>query len=656
LKVNVKVTDLGPFKGVHEFTLDSERLNVIEAPNAAGKSSLIKGIAASLGLPTKRRVTSELARRLGLLPNTPEDRNPLVNTEAQRAKVELSIDGQRHKLEALPYGLPKVEPAGDERFLLTGLLLRESEIVRRLDEGSDDFSWLVSTLSLSSWYEVAKRVVEEHQIEARDILEQLQADRRSIDNYKQELEQLRAEREKLIQHRKELETQLVQIEDPRLAAELDDLRAKRNEKDRNVKRLQQTIAAHKAERERIEAVVKSHAVRLLELEADLKKITGQLDKLPTRREIEEAEAEASKLRRTTIPNLREEIGYWKSKVALLEQAVQHITKHAGIVPCPLCQECQANPIGLIQQVNFERALTNARDRQREAESKLAKAIQKAEDLESLRPEVNRKRKELQEKKSQLEAEFDHLKGKQIEAKAQLEPISQLLSSLEGELVREQTELNEINTRLQRLLTSGQFERRNQLVAALRQVEADLGRLDERIARLESEVERKIKVEVKGEVVQLASAISLYQEWVETLADLALQIEDAIQQQRKGAARSFNARVTPLLKEMGFEGLRVWIDESSYKLKVQRGNVDQPITSLSGSERHALAALLTLAAKEAYAPDIPFFLVDEVLLDFDRKRLTALSNYLKETSRNSGMLVVVSRLGGEKLNVKGAEEL
>jgi chromosome segregation ATPase len=343
-------------------------------------------------------------------------------------------------------------------------------------------------------------------------------------------------------------------------------------------------------------------------------------------------------------------------VALLEQAVQHITKHAGIVPCPLCQECQANPIGLIQQVNFERALTNARDRQREAESKLAKAIQKAEDLESLRPEVNRKRKELQEKKSQLEAEFDHLKGKQIEAKAQLEPISQLLSSLEGELVREQTELNEINTRLQRLLTSGQFERRNQLVAALRQVEADLGRLDERIARLESEVERKIKVEVKGEVVQLASAISLYQEWVETLADLALQIEDAIQQQRKGAARSFNARVTPLLKEMGFEGLRVWIDESSYKLKVQRGNVDQPITSLSGSERHALAALLTLAAKEAYAPDIPFFLVDEVLLDFDRKRLTALSNYLKETSRNSGMLVVVSRLGGEKLNVKGAEEL
>jgi predicted nuclease with TOPRIM domain len=283
-------------------------------------------------------------------------------------------------------------------------------------------------------------------------------------------------------------------------------------------------------------------------------------------------------------------------------------------------------------------------------------IQKVEELEAKRYEVERIKKELSKQQEKIRNEFASVKNRFDKAKSELETITKKFSNLNEELTRKQSELEEVILQLTKLHERFGSERRSQLVNAIRQVESELGKVESRLVNLEGEVAAKNNVEVMGRPVQLAAAIALYQKWVDVLTDLNLYIEEAILQQRRGAARSFNTQVTRLLKEMGFEGLKVWIDEYSFKLRVQRENVEQPLTSLSSSERHALATVLTLAAKEVYASDIPFFLVDGVLLDFDKKRLTALSHYLKETSKNHGVVVIVSRLGGDKLNVRGAEEL
>jgi chromosome segregation ATPase len=657
LKIRVKVTDLGAFRGLQEFTFDSEILNVIEGPNTAGKSSLIKGIVATLGLPAKSKLTTDVAKRLGLLPLNPEDRNPLVNTNAQQAVVEL-VNGQHRRLVAQIQGLPKIEPLGDDRFLLTGILLRESEIVRRLDDGFDDFSWLVDYLSLSSNYEVAKRMVEEYQIAARDRLDRLQTEERKVAELLQELNTLKLKREEIKEQRKKLEEQLnsVLIEDPSVIEEISRLRARRDEIEKEIGDIRSKINNLKVEREKWEAEIRITSPHLQELEEALNTAKEKLEKLPSKGDIEKAEKEAYELRKTVIPQLKEEIGWWRSKVELLEQAEKQLMKGMATVPCPLCQECQATPIGLISVTSLERALTQAREHTRNLESKLAMAIQKAEELEAKRYEVERIKKELSKQQEKIRNEFASVKNRFDKAKSELEIITKKFSNLNEELTRKQSELEEVTRQLTKLQERFGYERFSQLVNAIRRVESELGKVESRLVNLESEVITKNIVEVMGRPIQLAAAITLYQKWVDVLTDLNLYIEEMILRQRRGVARSFNIQVTRLLKEMGFEGLKVWIDESSFKLKVHRENVEQPLTSLSSSERHAIATVLTLAAKEVYASDIPFFLVDEVLLDFDKKRLTALSHYLKEMSKNHKVVVIVSRLGGDKLNVRGVEEL
>jgi len=662
VKAEVKVTDVGPFKGTRRFVLDSSMLNVIEAPNASGKSSIIKGVAALLSLPVHSSRDNDVARRLGLVQENPDGRNPLVNLESKEAIVELITDGKTRKL-TIPYiGIPKVEPAGDFRFLYTGLMLRESEIVRKLDSGSDEFDWLVSSLSLSKAYEDLRLVVDEYSVGARDELEKLKGAQKDTKASYDEVTSLKNSREKIRKTRSELEVRLGKIlaPDAKVTRQMEELTQARDRKEAGIEGLRSQINAAKAEKDKAEAQSRRLTGQVSEYETELKKLKSEIDGLPSKEKIFQADKDARAVREEDIPRYREEIGKSAERVALLEPAEKLMKSHAHSVPCPLCSSVGASPVGMFPAPNFAKALQDAREKHREAQAELARAIRKASDLEALKQDVERQKTELNDDRKSVEAQLDKIHADFLAAKPQFETKTRLLQKLSEELENEQRALEKIRTEVSELNDKYGGKQRSAAVEEVREVEGKLGALDRRISDLETTIAKRSAIEVLGHVLSLDKAIALYEEWLNAMTELLVHIDDSISKQRRGAVKLFNDQAARVVKEMDFEGLKVWIDESSYRLRVQRqvgaGFRDQAVSSLSTSERHALAAVLTLAAKEAYAPDIPFLLVDEVLLDFDKKRLAAFVSYLREAAVRRGQLVLVSRLGGDSLTIHPTEVL
>lgn len=660
MKAEVRVSEIGPFKGSYVFELDSSLLNVVEAPNASGKSSLIKGMAALVGLPVKSRLAYDVGRRLGIIPLNPDDRNPLVNMQAEEGIIELRLGNQTRRLTARAHGPSRNDPAGNEKFLFTGLLVRESEIVRRLDDGSDDFSWLVSFLSLSSRYEEVRKVVEEYVITARDTLQNLMTSASTISAAQGQLATLLETREKIRSHRAELETQLGSVlrVDPKVSEEIEKLRLERNRIETDRDEYSGKVNALKAKKSVLEVELRGHTGTLSSLHDALERKAREIEGLPSREDIEKAEREARTLRINEIPKLREEIGGLKKESALLEPALSWVSKETSSVPCPLCQSVGANPAGVIPVPNLVRAMQRARDQERALVNKLAQTIQRAGDLESRGPLALRSKEKLEKERAGLNADFQRLTRVQDDRKRELEATSAVLTNRKRDLEAKESELEDILAKLNSLLQQHGDERRSQAIQEIRKAESELGEVEGRISSLQSSIAERATVEVHGSPLGLNDAIAFYEQSMELFTRTISHMDEAIAQQRRGAAKSFNDQVIRLLKEMQFKGLSAWIDEVSYRLKVQRegpaGLIDQAVASLSASERHVLAAVLTIAAKEAYTPEVPFFLIDEVLLDFDKKRLSALVNYLKESAMGRGQLVLLSRLGGETLTVQQVE--
>ncbi|MFW9888861.1 MAG: hypothetical protein ACFFER_11785 [Candidatus Thorarchaeota archaeon] len=659
MSVEVIVSDLGPFKGKHKSTLDRNAINIVEAPNAFGKSSFIKCLAASLGLPAKSRLSHDVACRLGLLSQNPTGRNPLVNLDSDRGSLSITAEDMTRTLEVPAHGAPKTKPKGDDRFLITGLLLREGEIVRRLDEGTDDFSWLVSTLSLSSNYEDAKRVVEEYQIDTRDTIELLKERRKSIENLLPEIKKLGLKRKSLRDKRNAVESKLAEVLDPDPDAmkEIEEQTRRRDGAEKVIEELRMKLLDAEREKGSAESEFRSLKNRVSEAEKTIKRVQSKLEKLPTRKEVQESEKEARGVRKNIIPDIREEYGRLRAEIDLLSQAEQWMTESTS-VPCPLCERVHADPIGSIPVDNFSRALSDVRDKYRDTQTELAREIQRAEDLELIGIDAERKREKLEKEKKSHASDVGMWKTSFIRSEREFKSKSKLVSSIQEDIEAKEKSLQDAKKSLKQLQKQFGGDKREKLVSDIRKVESELARVDTKISGLERETSNQRSFEIAGRSLELEKALLIQESWYNLLSALIDYTDSAIMQQRRGAAQAFNNHIMRLVEEMDFGGLRVWIDESSYELKVQRetesGSSDQPISSLSTSERHALAAVLTLAAKEAYAPDIPFFLVDELLLDFDDRRLSAFLGYLKDAALRKDQIVIVSRLGGSRFKVFAKE--
>jgi DNA repair exonuclease SbcCD ATPase subunit len=137
--------------------------------------------------------------------------------------------------------------------------------------------------------------------------------------------------------------------------------------------------------------------------------------------------------------------------------------------------------------------------------------------------------------------------------------------------------------------------------------------------------------------------------IELLDVIIKEMNGRAEAQKDEAKKLFNASVKDLLDKLKFEEFRSVALNKDYRLYVERFDekrrdyVKQNASTLSTSEKLAIALILQVALKETYVPEIPFLLVDDVLEDLDEGRLDTILKYLSSKAKESDWFVVATKL-------------
>ena len=113
----------------------------------------------------------------------------------------------------------------------------------------------------------------------------------------------------------------------------------------------------------------------------------------------------------------------------------------------------------------------------------------------------------------------------------------------------------------------------------------------------------------------------------------------------------------MIKKLGFEELVNVRLNDKYKLYIERigghgeETVIQQIKSLSASEKLAIALILQSALRNTYLNEIPFFLIDGIIEDFDEDRRKEVIEYLKQLTAEENIIVIATKLNEELPSIK-----
>jgi hypothetical protein len=129
------------------------------------------------------------------------------------------------------------------------------------------------------------------------------------------------------------------------------------------------------------------------------------------------------------------------------------------------------------------------------------------------------------------------------------------------------------------------------------------------------------------VVEVRSYIANKIEWLEKITEY---FQEKYMHRMTSARIRFNNNINKAFNELELEGFNNLFLDQDFKLHVVRdNNIQQPLETLSASEKLTVSIILMLAAKETFLPDFPFFIIDELTLSYDPARLKKIIHYLEK---------------------------
>jgi len=286
-----------------------------------------------------------------------------------------------------------------------------------------------------------------------------------------------------------------------------------------------------------------------------------------------------------------------------------------------------------------------------------------ENIESLKAnheiEVQKLLKELENRKSALQKEEMKLAELERNLIREAEKERQLLSFLE---------LTDDSSKAVAQMESAVADSRNSQKEIREEIEKQTQlreELEAEISTLESQVKRKEAEEVKGlkheeeKLERTTKAIVIKEEDIEQAerfppdnpgypARLVIEVRREIGKKiewlnkvieyfqekymrRMTTARlRFNMNITRAFEQLDLEGFgNIFLDQDFALHLVREDSLQQPVETLSASERLTISLILMLAAKETFLPDFPFFIVDELTLSYDPQRFRHIMNYIQQ---------------------------
>lgn len=604
LKLMLK--NIGVFRGERHFEF-SKGLNILYAPNASGKTSLITAL--------KLVLVEQLAR---------EEMAKALNDYEEHGLVRLIINNMEYsvKLTRQPNG--NVEASG-KRYT-------ENDMVRK-----------VAFIDMNN--ELVNAIYAGDQERVKSILKEvtgityIETTLNALDSLKSEYEyeyqmkkrEYESKKEVYIEYRKTIEERLEKVRD-----RIDEIL-----RDPSIEHIRKEMEELEAERRSIEKEWSELIRERSRIDADVGRIKGEirsksasLDLLKGKRE--SIVKEVDELKRMSVEARRRiEIAYKelksleKKRTELVNEILENeklIERRKSVLNYAICPYC-GSPLDKDRIANEIAELEK-------------KVLSLKNELMEVDEAIREKHAEVDELREKTEKELREREAKLREIDEEIEKLEKELSILNVRLEEREKEHKEISEKLKNLdeklsLIIGKLERYKAeipLVEELRYLVRERQKLYEELSQIDTRLRQ---------LDELYSEVRILEDRLEKIKYLTEYFQIRLSELRHVAIEKINEIVLKHFKLLKLAELEYPIFSEDFTLTLIRaGGTPTTLIELSDAEKALLAILITLVLKDYVASDFPFYVIDTLVEFMDDTRAREVLKYLMEIAGDN--IVVVSK--------------
>lgn len=615
-KIQIESENLGGLLGKTKLEL-KPGINIIEAPNAAGKTSTVDAFTLSV-LPSREALqhahilhSAETKGSVKLIFNEKKIERTIIRRGVKGKELEMEIQGNS-------------VASGDELGLIRRFAVADEHnpVLVKIRSGENLKDVLTEYAGVNTLKAEHEKLLEEKS-DLQEKLKQGQEKIKEIEKLKNNLKEKEKKLRELESEKKKIYREKPENEEKTNLAELEREIAKAEADLKNVARdIAFAESFSKSRKEKLNAIEKRAAGGV---EGIVEEIGAKENEIKTKekdiRELEKMYA----LKSSELSHLRFIMESAQAYTAENKLAAL-ISDEDQIIICPVCDH----------QTDYGQI----RAKSQKTDEEVKRISRQKSELEERIGKLNREMAALNAKKSDIDAMETEKKRITQELGGHEKLHSQKLSNkkaLEDKL-KELGELKKTLVEKRRKEASESEDRKIDFEREMAVISNEIDNIQKEIKILESAVADVDKMEKK------------YTDVDKTIKGLAEEIEE----REKGIIRIFNAEIKNIYKEMGFEKVNELILDDKFDLRVVRlskagaGYADaHSVKSLSKTEREVAGLILLLSGYRVFkiGEKYPFFIIDEISF-MDMQRLTTFINNVKEKAQ----IVIITTIPGRELNL------
>ncbi len=619
-QIQIEAENLGGLAGKTKIEI-KPGINVIEAPNAAGKTSIVGAFTLSV-----------------LSPKEASQHAHILHSEETRGRVKLSFDDQKidRTIQRKEKGkdveiVGESVASGDELGLIRRYAVADEHnpvLVKvrageNLKEVLTEYSGVEELRSGQKKLLGEKSELQEKLKQGNEKLKKIDFLKKDLKNKEKRLEELESEKKKIRERVKkpsegEGETKLVELEGEIARAETD------------LKSITESIKTAesliKTRKERLKAIEQRAAGGI---EDAVKEIEGKEDE---KRTLEKDKLELDRkysLKSNELAHLRFILSSAPAyAVPSDDKLAALISDEEQLIVCPVCDH--KTKYGQIK----------AKQQKTDGEVK----------------DISKQKSDLEQKINKLNREISDLNARKTEKASLDTEKTRILHELAGHEKmhsKKKEDLKALEARLKELESS-----KEKLLKKRKEVASDAEKerieLEKEIAVVSSGIDR-IKNELKS-LESAAADLNKMEKKNENIEQKIKELTSEIEERENGIVRIFNTEIKQLYEKMGFEKVDELILDKKFDLNVVRkskagaGYADMhSVKSLSKTEREVAGLILLLSGYRAFkiAEKYPFFIIDEISF-MDPERLKEFINHIKETAQT----IILTTIPGREIDLPG----
>ncbi|NHJ00843.1 MAG: hypothetical protein EAX86_01820 [Candidatus Heimdallarchaeota archaeon] len=584
MTLRIELENIG---GIDQVGLEfKEGKNLIKAPNATGKSSFVKGIEL-LNMPADRI----------------ERKRHYLNLFAEKGHVKIEKDnkilcdrlfrvasGNRLIVNGSPFHVE------NQKANLFTLATPDNELISSITAGRN-LEGLITQYSDVKYYS--------HLItNIKNRISNLKKDLRIYLMYESDIESMRAEHNKL---KRDLEKAKIERETlPEI--NLEEIQSY-SEIESRYHKFSKDIVGLKNKIEAANDIIRLDKARVRDIKSQVKSMEEEIKNFMA--EHPTVDQEIAIITEKVKEN-RKFLAEVKGEKAETEKAIKEVrnwislSQNMSLSKCIVCGRPYTEKHAKTREDKLLVEDSHLNRRVRELEFQIDDLERSKEDLEVLIHKIkNDNQIKISKSKQELRRLHKEVSTKQKE-----------IQSSEEKYVQKESELA--------ILAKSIDQGRADSIKLITELDAKIQRIIGKIEQLDKQMAEKSQRIDQTDLVQ--SEFDFY-------SVLLNHIEKREAVVKLGVIENFNAQIEKVYQLMSYQDFEEIRFNPDFKLIVRRKrkgkSIDQPIESLSDSERITIALIVMLAGREEYIADYPLFVLDKVTLDYDPTRFEMILDYLTQ---------------------------